>query len=108
MTDEPHSPQRGKTAIQIRPIDHVATATADIAPGETVYVTGVGNGAQLIARQPIPIGHKIALTPIQKNSEIRKYGEVIGIATSDIGEGEHVHVHNCRGMKARRFQGGQD
>lgn len=94
---------RGRTAIQIRDTDQVATATADIEPGETVYITGVRNGAQVLARQRIPAGHKIALVGIHAHTEIRKYGEVIGLATSDIGEGEHVHVHNCRGLKARRF-----
>ena len=93
----------GKTAIQIRDTNHVATATADVEPGETVFVTGVRNGSQLVARHRIPAGHKIALVSIPVNTEIRKYGEVIGLAISDIGEGEHVHVHNCRGLKARRF-----
>ena len=28
--------------------------------------------------------------------EIKKYGEVIGVATSDILRGNHVHVHNIK------------
>ena len=31
---------------------------------------------------------------------VRKYGEIIGLATKDIQQGEYVHVHNiesCRG-----------
>ena len=28
-----------------------------------------------------------------------KYGERMGIATADIEPGEHVHVHNVRGLK---------
>lgn len=44
----------------------------------------------------IPFGHKAALRPIACGESIIKYGVVIGIATADIGTGEHVHVHNCQ------------
>jgi altronate dehydratase small subunit len=30
-----------------------------------------------------------------------KYGETIGLATSDISPGEHVHVHNVEGQRGR-------
>jgi hypothetical protein len=44
----------------------------------------------------IPFGHKVALRPIAEGEPVLKYGVAIGIATQSIGEGEHVHVHNCR------------
>ncbi|NKW10643.1 hypothetical protein HGG76_20035 [Ochrobactrum tritici] len=50
----------------------------------------------------MPAGHKLAIRPIMQYEHILKYGEVIGEATQDIAEGEHVHVHNCWGVKARR------
>ena len=30
-----------------------------------------------------------------------KYGETVGLATEDIGAGQHVHVHNVEGIKGR-------
>jgi altronate dehydratase len=92
-----------KTAIQIRDVDHVATAVAELLPGETVIVSGVRNGHVIEVQERIPAGHKIALRDIAADQEILKYGEPIGIATDDIVAGCWVHVHNCRGAKARRF-----
>lgn len=42
--------------------------------------------------------HKIALADIPKDATIRKYGEEIGYALSDIKKGQWVHNHNmgCR------------
>ncbi|WP_417426357.1 UxaA family hydrolase [Hoeflea sp.] len=92
-----------KTAIQIKEIDHVATATAELLPSETVLVTGIGNGTPLQVEERIPRGHKIALRDIAANEQICKYGEVIGVALAAIKAGHWVHVHNCRGAKGRRF-----
>ena len=44
----------------------------------------------------IPFGHKISLHPIAMGEDIIKYGIKIGVATSFIEKGEHVHVHNCK------------
>lgn len=41
-------------------------------------------------------GHKKARTAISKGERVIKYGYPIGVATSDISEGEHVHSHNIR------------
>ena len=41
-------------------------------------------------------GHKYAVRPIKKGDKVIKYGQVIGIATEDIGVGEHVHSHNMK------------
>ncbi len=41
-------------------------------------------------------GHKYAKVNIQKGERVIKYGFPIGIATSDIKEGEHVHSHNLK------------
>jgi altronate dehydratase small subunit len=92
-----------KTAIQIRDVDHVATAVVELRPGEDVVVSGIRSGHVIMARERIPVGHKIALRDIGSDEEILKYGEPIGIATADIRAGQWVHVHNCRGAKARRF-----
>lgn len=41
-------------------------------------------------------GHKYALSPIREGHDIIKYGFPIGIATSDIAKGDHVHSHNIK------------
>ena len=48
------------------------------------------------AKSDIPIGHKVALKDIKKGDTIWKYGQDIGKAVADIGEGEHLHVHNVK------------
>lgn len=76
------------TSIQLSDKDNVAVVLADIAKGDTVQP------ASITAREPIPRGHKLALTPIAEGAEVIKYGQVIGAASAHIAPGEHVHVHN--------------
>ena len=44
----------------------------------------------------IPLGHKIALKDIVKDTTILKCGHDIGKAISKISKGGHVHVHNVK------------
>lgn len=48
---------------------------------------------------PIPLGHKVALTHIAEGDDVIKYGEVIGRASADIPAGSHLHVHNTKTRK---------
>ncbi|MGN0555287.1 MAG: UxaA family hydrolase [Candidatus Fimenecus sp.] len=41
-------------------------------------------------------GHKYAVKDIKKGERIIKYGFPIGVATEDIGAGEHIHSHNLK------------
>lgn len=77
-------------ALRLDHNDNVAVVIAPLAPGDEVVLENV----QVLAREPIGFGHKIALASIPAGSPVRKYGEVIGIATADIEAGAHVHVHN--------------
>lgn len=43
----------------------------------------------------ISSGHKVSRRPIPSGAPIRKFGQIIGFATSDIPKGAHVHVQNC-------------
>lgn len=45
--------------------------------------------------------HKFAVRDIGQGEQVLKYGEVIGEATRPIKAGEHVHVHNMVGLRAR-------
>lgn len=48
------------------------------------------------AKDPIPLGHKVALRDIKDGETILKYGHDIGRAVARIGKGHHVHVHNVK------------
>jgi (2R)-sulfolactate sulfo-lyase subunit alpha len=52
------------------------------------------------AMDDIPLGHKIALSDIEKGETILKYGQDIGKAIADIRQGQHAHVHN---LKTKRW-----
>ena len=40
------------------------------------------------------MGHKLAVRPIRKGENVRKYGQIIGQATEAIEAGQWVHSHN--------------
>jgi len=42
----------------------------------------------------VPPGHKVATQAISKGQAVRRYDQIIGMATRDIAAGEHVHTHN--------------
>ncbi len=51
---------------------------------------------EALAKQDIPLGHKIALVQVGADDKVIKYNVPIGNATQDIAEGEHVHTHNLK------------
>ncbi|MEO1109685.1 MAG: altronate dehydratase family protein [Pseudomonadota bacterium] len=75
------------STIITHPKDDVAIALKAISAGETV-----AHG--IVVREPIAPGHKIALCSIKESMPVLRYGQIIGFASSDIAEGEHVHTHN--------------
>ena len=81
--------------------DDVAVALFDLAAGDAVDVRCGGTDLRVVAREVIPLGHKLALHPLVAGAPVRKYGEVIGAATADIEAGSHVHVHNLASLRAR-------
>ncbi|MBL8511405.1 MAG: UxaA family hydrolase [Betaproteobacteria bacterium] len=48
------------------------------------------------ARQDIPIGHKLAIKPLNSGDTVIKYGVDIGRSVAPIAVGEHLHVHNVK------------
>lgn len=81
-------PDSVSLVIRLSGADNVGVARSDIAPGQALGDTDV------IARQPIPRGHKVALNDIAAGSEVVKYGQPIGVAAHAVRAGEHVHLHN--------------
>jgi len=86
-----------KPALVISDRDNVATALETLEAGRTITL-----GATAVTlRERIPHGHKLALTPIPAGQPVVKYGSPIGLATTDIPAGAHVHVHNVASSRGR-------
>ncbi|MGV0879003.1 altronate dehydratase family protein [Martelella sp. FLE1502] len=68
--------------LRLHAEDNVGIALADLKPGEAG------------ANEAIPRGHKMALEAIPQGAFVRKYGQIIGVATVDIAAGAHVHTQN--------------
>jgi len=90
-----------KEAIVVNVRDNVATAVADVEPGEEVRAMLNGLGVTVRSREPVPFGHKIALRELRPGDLVYKYGEVIGEAVAPIPVGAHVHVHNLHSRRLR-------
>lgn len=83
------------------PDDHVGVAVQDISGGATASggYRDMDGDLSLVAREDIPLGHKIALVDIASGDEVIEYGVAIGRATADIARGDRVHVHNLKGQR---------
>ena len=84
-----------KRIIYFSKKDNVATVLDDIKKGQRLFA----DGKQLVVREDIPYGHKVALVDIKKGNEVYKYGEKIAKATADIVKGSWVHVHNVESIR---------
>ncbi len=73
--------------IRLHEADGVLIARNTLLPGETV-APGV------VAAERVPAGHKVAVRDHRPGEAVRRYGQVIGVATQPIGAGRHVHSHN--------------
>lgn len=97
-------------ALKVSDKDNVATIFAQgVETGDKIEIRDKqGNAQEVKAREAIPYGHKISLCPIPKGRDITKYGERIGIASQDIPEGSHVHIHNLESMRGRGDLAGKE
>ena len=66
--------------------DNVGIALVALGAGERL--------ANVTLLGPIAAGHKFALAPLTKGCRVIKLGHAIGIASTDIAAGDHVHTHN--------------
>jgi altronate dehydratase small subunit len=90
-----------KRAIVMDSKDNVATLLTDVDANDIVQIMVGDKAAESKVRGKIQFGHKFAMEPIKKGQNVVKYGEVIGQAIQDIGEGQHVHVHNVESLRGR-------
>lgn len=80
--------------FRIAPNDNVATLLDSVVAGP-VHLVGAGAVAgELIARETINHGHKIALADLPVGAPVLKFGTRIGHASQAIARGDWVHLHN--------------
>lgn len=82
----------GLKAVLLRGEDNVAVAARPIPKGFVLNLAG----REVEVREPIALGHKVALTDIAAGEPIRKYGQLIGFASKPIPAGAWVHVQNVK------------
>ena len=90
LANHPHTLERHGAVVRVHPDDDVAVALQPIVRGDLVETDGL----IVETRDPIEIGHKIALHEIPAGAIVRKFGWPIGRATLAIPPGTHVHTHN--------------
>ncbi len=81
-----------RTLIRIHPSDNVAVAIGDLTAGTRAETSG----REIVLRENIRAGHKVAIEPIAPGGLVVKYGFPIGRAVAAIMPGQHVHTHNLR------------
>ena len=81
--------------------DNVATALEEIEANTEVAVRLGGETTSIKSLEKVPFGFKMAVADITKGAHVLKYGESIGIASTDIKKGEMVHIHNLEGGRGR-------
>jgi altronate hydrolase len=74
--------------LRLNPADDVVIACRELETGTNLIKENV------ICRDRIPAGHKVATRAIAPGDPVRRYSQVIGFATRPIAPGQHVHVHN--------------
>jgi altronate hydrolase len=74
--------------IRIHPADDVVIARRQLLSGVQIAAEGITVSGL------IPAGHKIAVRAIATGQPVRRYNQIIGVATRDIAPGQHVHSHN--------------
>ena len=80
--------------------DHVGVAVEDVAVGRfQAYYMDSHREVEVDALEPIPLGHKIALTDLAPDADLIEYGVRVGKTRKAIGRGHLVHVHNVRSAR---------
>ena len=81
-----------KTYLKIHKDDNVAVALSPLKEGTKVII----DDQEITLKEYIPQGHKFALTDINKETPVIKYGAQIGLAKEAIQTGSWIHTHNLK------------
>ncbi len=74
------------TNLRLHRSDPLVVALEPLAAGEAVE--------SVVCLEPIAKGHKVAVADVAEGAAVRKFGQVIGVATSAIAAGAWIHEHN--------------
>ena len=80
--------QIAAATIRLDPHDDVLIARQPLPAGLVLEENAV------VVQQAIPAGHKVAVRRIEAGENVRRYGQIIGVASVAIDAGAHVHSHN--------------
>ncbi|NIZ92095.1 UxaA family hydrolase [Kineococcus rubinsiae] len=94
--------------LRLAPGDTVAVAREALPAGTVVGLGELGGEGALTVRSDVPAGHKVALRDVAAGEAVRKYGQLIGLASVPIAAGEHVHVHNLAFTASQAGAGADD
>jgi len=73
--------------LRLHPEDNVIVTVDQVQPGDAL-------SEGIVAATKAPRGHKVAACAIASGEPIRKFGQIIGFASVEIGRGEWVHEQN--------------
>ncbi len=79
--------------LQIHPEDNVVVCLETLKEGEKITLS---DGREIVSKEEIPAGHKMAIRDLSTNDNVVKYGYAIGHATEDISIGRWVHTHDIK------------
>jgi (2R)-sulfolactate sulfo-lyase subunit alpha len=81
--------------------DHVGVAVVDIDAGERVQGVFMDDNStiEVEAKGDVPLGHKIAITELEADAPVLKYGIKIGTAPQGFALGDYVHTHNLQSAR---------
>src|SRR3989442_6829877 len=77
-------------ALLLREADDVAVIKRPVRAGTGLFNTSL----RLVVSRDIPAGHKVAVKAGRGGAPIKKDGQGIGLAKSDINPGDYVHTPN--------------
>lgn len=78
--------------LQIKDTDNVAVALEPLKCNEKIYI----DSKEIVLKEDIKEGHKVAIKDINQGEDIVKYGFPIGQALIKIKKGSWVHEHNIK------------
>ncbi len=80
--------------------DHVGVAVEDLGVGRFhAYYMDSHREVEVDALEPIPLGHKVALSDLAADADVIEYGVRVARTRTAIARGQLVHVHNVRSAR---------
>src|SRR5262245_12497294 len=85
---EDQGPRALSPVLRLHASDDVVIARQQLVSGARI------SAENLVVAGLIPAGHKVATRAVLAGQPVRRYNQVIGVATRPIQPGQHVHTQN--------------